>query len=155
MINTIVNDNNGNNPHNGMMVYDNGREYFKYYEQLFKYSIENDMFDERCYDNFENTLSTEISNYGFRFKKKNNDYGVKDYYYESSKIANYTNGNKNVISNNILNTKVIKITFKLHNQLFSSNGQGDCEMKYIDDIVMNYLTQMIPSTAILQIRYTN
>ena len=154
MINTIVNDNNGNNPHNGMMVYDNGREYFKYYEQLFKYSIENDMFDERCYDNFENTL-TEISNYGFRFKKKNNDYGVKDYYYESSKIANYTNGNKNVISNNILNTKVIKITFKLHNQLFSSNGQGYCEMKYIDDIVMNYLTQMIPSTAILQIRYTN
>ena len=153
MINTIVNDNNGNNPHNGMMVYDNGREYFKYYEQLFKYSIENDMFDERCYDNFENTL-TEISNYGFRFKKKNNDYGVKDYYYESSKIANYTNGNKNVISNNILNTKVIKITFKLHKQLFS-DGQGDCEMKYIDDIVMNYLTQMIPSTAILQIRYTN
>ena len=155
MINTIVNDNNGNNPHNGMMVYDNGREYFKYYEQLFKYSIENDMFDERCYDNFENTLSTEISNYGFKFKKKNNDYGVKDYYYENNKIANYTNGNKNVISNNILNTKVIKITFKLHNQLFSNNGQGDCEMKYIDDIVMNYLTQMIPSTAILQIRYTN
>ena len=155
MISTIVNDDNGNNPHNGMMIYDNGREYFKYYEQLFKYAIEYDMFDERCYDNFDNTLSTEISKYGFTFVKANNDYNRQDYYHKDRKISAYVNGNKNVITNNIFNTKVIKITFKLHNQLFSSNGQGDCEMKYIDDVVMNYLTQMIPSTAILQIRYTN
>ena len=151
MINTIVNDNNGNNPHNGMMVYDNGREYFKYYEQLFKYSIENDMFDERCYDNFENTLSTEISGYGFTVSDyypapttEKKPYIQKVYYVED----------KNEITNQIFNTKVIRITFKLHKQLFS-DGQGDCEMKYIDDIVMNYLTQMIPSTTILQIRYTN
>jgi len=154
MINTIVNDNNGNNPHNGMMVYDNGREYFKYYEQLFKYSIENDMFDERCYDNFENALSTKISGYGFT---------VSDYYQaptteEKPYIQKvYHIEDKNTITNQIFNTKVIRITFKLHNNLFTNSGakkgQGDCEMKYIDDIVMNYLTQMIPSTAILQIRY--
>ena len=154
MINTIVNDNNGNNPHNGMMVYDNGREYFKYYEQLFKYSIENDMFDERCYDNFENALSTKISGYGFT---------VSDYYpapttEEKPYIQKvYHIEDKNTITNQIFNTKVIRITFKLHNNLFANSGakkgQGDCEMKYIDDIVMNYLTQMIPSTAILQIRY--
>ena len=158
MINTIINDNNGNNPHNGMMVYDNGKEYFEYYKHLFKYALENDMFDERCYDNFENYTST-ISGYGFTFNMANNDYGKLDYYHVNSKIANYTNGNKDVISNSIFNTKVIKITFKLHNNLFVNSGarkgQGDCEMKYIDNVVMNYLTQMIPSTAILQIRYTN
>jgi hypothetical protein len=151
MINTIINDNNGNNPHNGMMVYDNGKEYFEYYKHLFKYALENDMFDERCYDNFENYTST-ISGYGFT---------VSDYYpapttEEKPNIQKvYYIEDKNAITNQIFNTKVIRITFKLHNQLFSDDGQGDCEMKYIDDIVMNYLTQIIPSTAILQIRYTN
>ena len=157
MLDTIINDNKGNNPHNGMMVYDNGREYFKYYEKLFKYAIENNMFDERCYDSFENTLESKIKTYGFTFTKKNNDFGVSDYYWPSEKIDDYSNSKKNDISNTNVNTKVIKITFKLHNNLFVNTGQnkgkGDCEMKYIDDVVMNYLTQMIPSTAILQIRY--
>ena len=55
-----------------------------------------------------------------------------------------------------MNTKVIRITFRLHEDLINGNKLsqiGASEMKYIDDIVMNYLTQMIPSTAILQIRY--
>lgn len=138
MLNTIINDNEGNNPHNGMMRYDNGKEYFEYYKHLFKYSLENDMFDERCYDNYDAYTST-ISGYGF---------SISDYYADS-KIHLV---GKNEISNQKMNTKVIRITFKLHNSLFG-NGKGECEMKYIDDVVMNYLTQMIPSTAILQIRY--
>ena len=153
MLDTIINDNKGNNPHNGMMVYDNGREYFKYYEELFKYAYENDMFDERCYNDYYSYKST-ISGYGFTSLTDNNG---KPIYYTSEKIDDYSNNKKNDISNTDLNTKVIKITFKLHNNLFVNTGQnkgkGDCEMKYIDDIVMNYLTQMIPSTAILQIRY--
>lgn len=138
MLNTIINDNEGNNPHNGMMRYDNGKEYFECYKHLFKYSLENDMFDERCYDNYDAYTST-ISGYGF---------SISDYYADS-KIHLV---GKNEISNQKMNTKVIRITFKLHNSLFG-NGKGECEMKYIDDVVMNYLTQMIPSTAILQIRY--
>ena len=140
MLNTIINDNDGNNPHNGMMRYDNGKEYFEYYKHLFKYALENDMFDERCYDDYDSYTST-ISGYGFT---------VSDYRTDS-KI--HVVG-KNEISNQTMNTKVIRITFKLHYPLFN-NGKGECEMKYIDDVVMNYLTQMIPSTAILQIRYVN
>jgi hypothetical protein len=140
MLNTIINDNEGNNPHNGMMRYDNGKEYFEYYKHLFKYALENDMFDERCYDDYDSYTST-ISGYGFT---------VSDYRTDS-KI--HVIG-KNEISNQTMNTKVIRITFKLHYPLFN-NGNGECEMKYIDDVVMNYLTQMIPSTAILQIRYVN
>lgn len=201
MLNTIINDNKGNSPHNGMMRYDNGKEYFSYYEQLFKYALENDMFDDRCYDDYDAYTST-IGGYGFDFSKEynKNDFGEDDYYSASTKIDNYTNEimfeyklcdsancssftsttdalyawetlpseiqnkytvssqaintivRKYDISNTKVNTKVIKITFNLHNQLFT-DGKGDCEMKYIDSIVMNYLTQMIPSTAILQIRY--
>lgn len=143
MVNTIINDNKGNNPHNGMMRYDNGEEYFEYYKHLFKYALENDLFDERCYNDFDAYRDT-ISGYGFSSITNN---------IEDSKI--YYAG-KNDITNNILNTKVIRITFRLHEVLIK-NGKltdiGASEMKYIDDIVMNYLTQMIPSTAILQIRY--
>ena len=151
-LDTIINDNKGNNPHNGMMAYDNGREYFKYYEQLFKYALDNEMFDERCYSNYD-TYENTISKSGFTFTKTNNDFGVSDYYWSSSKIDDYSNNKKNDISNKKVNTKVIKITFTLHNGLFGTDGKGECEMKYIDDVVMNYLTQMMPSTAILQIRY--
>ena len=56
------------------------------------------------------------------------------------------------VTNQIVNNKRLSITFKLHNQWYTNQGQ--CEMKYIDDIIMNYLTQMIPSSTILQIRYT-
>ena len=40
---------NGNNPHCGDNKYDSGEEYFTYFEQLFKYAIEEKAFDERCF----------------------------------------------------------------------------------------------------------
>lgn len=146
MINTIINDNKGNNPHNGMMRYDNGEEYFEYYKHLFKYALENDLFDERCYNDFDAYRDT-INGYGF--SSITTDIG-------DSKIHAFVNEHKDEITNCSFNTKVIRITFRLHEVLIK-NGKltdiGASEIKYIDDIVMNYLTQMIPSTAILQIRY--
>jgi hypothetical protein len=144
-INAIINDNKGNNPHNGNLIYDNGEEYHNYYRQLFKYAYENDLFDERCYENFAQTAQT-ISGIGFSINS-----GFKDGLV-STKIDRYTSSNnKATITNETLNTKLIQIKFKLHYDAFSQKGQ--CELKYLDDVVMNYLTQMIPSTAILQIKY--
>jgi hypothetical protein len=184
-LSTIINDNKGNNPHNGTMQYDNGVEYFKYFEKLFKYSIENSMFDERCYDNYEYSEDNDIATHGFKFKNgemdtyyfkdenvipsanttyktyevngktrkwgnKNDNKGITANY-KNNKIWSYVNENKDAITNNKLNTKVIKITFRLH--YLVSDSRGVSELKYIDDIVLNYLTQMIPSSAILQIKY--
>ena len=36
----------GNNPHNGKGKYDGGKEYFKYYDELFKGAIDEDMFKD-------------------------------------------------------------------------------------------------------------
>ena len=36
----------GNNPHNGNGMYDSGAEYFKYYNELFKGVLDNDLFTE-------------------------------------------------------------------------------------------------------------
>lgn len=149
-VDTIINYNEGNNPHNGNMVYDNGLEYFKYFEQVFKYAIENDRFDERCYDNYEYTLENEIKEIGFEFSGD-----VDSYYIKDGKIHQYVSDDdeiKKKITNDILNTKVIVIDFKLHYDLFSEKGQ--CELKYINDVILNYATQMIPSTAILQIKFS-
>lgn len=200
-INTIINYYNGNNPHNGNMVYDNGHEYFTYFKRLFKHAIDNELFDARCYDDFYASLDNEISKYGFNGLidedeniKKYNDFLKKDskihyfgnyrdnfgkiwiYGQDKDRIENYKyiysplvdgyilnddsmiNGtpypNENdvdEVTNQIVNNKVLSISFKLHSKWYLNQGQ--CEVKYLDDIVMNYLTQMIPSSTILQIKY--
>jgi hypothetical protein len=33
------------------------------------------------------------------------------------------------------------------------NEDGQAKLKFIDDIVMNYLTQLIPSTTIVDVEY--
>ena len=304
-LNTIINDNKGNNPHNGNMVYDNGHEYFTYYKRLFKYAIDNDLFDTRCYNDYYLTLDDEISHYGFKglinddesilryedfllkdtkihyfgnykTKKENgtidkvyiygdsnnrlngfktiysdetsdvrkynlnganlvneyeapiNDYEsissvaqnniarsngtnnsgsnfggdvsqhteynehAGEFSNENSETANNSGSNfggdvsqqvgesgehigehENIavsegwientnpyqgkggdeVTNQIINNKILKIKFNLHDKWYLKRGQE--EVKYIDDIIMNYLTQMIPSTTILQIEYVS
>jgi hypothetical protein len=55
------------------------------------------------------------------------------------------------VTNQIVNNKRIKIRFNMKNAFASKQGQ--IELKYIDDIVMNYLTQLVPSTTIVEIEY--
>lgn len=55
------------------------------------------------------------------------------------------------VTNQIVNNKRIKIIFNMKNKFNTKDGQ--IELKYVDDIVMNYLTQMIPSTVITEIEY--
>ena len=148
----------GNNPHNGNMTYDNGSEYFKYFKQLFKYAYENDMFDERCYSDLSAYKEEEIKKIGFE---------ITDEAYQDSKVhffgKYYTSGatepSQRLVSDaygadytkteQVMNTKRLKITFKLRDA-----SDQICEIKYYDSIVMNYLTQMIPSTCILEVEYT-
>ena len=251
-VNTIMNYYKGNNPHNGNMICDNGHDYFTYYGRLFKYASDNDLFDERCYEDYFDSLDNEIVNYGFNglieeneeilqyddflvpdtkihyfgnYKVKKGDaksngvpnidkvwiYGddsyrisgdVQDvggfdviYLPETTTVKGYNlsattdNGwiekenpynalipiedtvkewdeqtqkyvEKKVkrypvmdeVTNQIVNNKIFDITFRLHNKWYTKEGQE--ELKYIDDVVMNYLTHMIPSTTILRIKYT-
>lgn len=228
-INTIKNYYKGNNPHNGNMVYDNGHEYFTYFKRLFKNAIDDNLFDERCYESFYNDLSSEIVNYGFKNLVHENEL-IKQYdpylisgdskihyfgnYYKNSpnqeimfygdnknklatfekmyktsinskisvmgyKLDDEVDGNKKLskgmiggtsykkekmkekdddtiiddITNQIVNNKRLTIKFYLHKPWFSKQGQ--CELKYLDDVVMNYLAQMIPSTSIVDIEYVS
>jgi hypothetical protein len=72
-ISTIINYYEGNNPHNGRMIYDNGHEYFEYLNRIFKYAVDNELFDERCYEDFYEALDDEITHYGFSGLIENNE----------------------------------------------------------------------------------
>ncbi len=83
----------------------------------------------------------------------------KQYPYSGMTEVEYKCGDKTYsvpvdeVTNQIMNNKRLTIKFNLHEAWYSEKGQ--CELKYLDDIVMNYLTQMIPSTAIVDIQYVS
>lgn len=228
-INTIINYYEGNNPHNGNMVYDNGHEYFTYFKRIFKYASDNELFDGRCYEDLYYTLDNEISNYGFsglidddesilnydsaltedtkihyfgNYKRKkgleksdgvpnietvwiygedsartenyktiySNEASVSGYilsadskngWIESGTTNPYSNkgGIIDEVTNQIVNNKRLLIKFYLHSSFdpttLTPSKKGIEEIKYLDEIVMNYLTQLIPSTTILQVEYVS
>ena len=59
-LNTIESYNKGNNPHYGHMKYDNGHEYLTYFNQLFKYSINNDLLDYRQFNGNDYDILDEV-----------------------------------------------------------------------------------------------
>jgi len=252
-VNTITNYYEGNNPHNGNMKYDSGHEYLTHFKRLFKYPIENELFDERCYESYYYHLENEIYGYGFENLIHENeeikqyfpyisgltdtkihyfgsyykiDYDKEDkcarhkesaltkcntvmFYGEDSNkaqaleemyrkyridgdefnVSSYTLSDKSEeevssgncaynltkgmiggtpytlenmvnidsqkdiddVTNQIMNNKRLTIKFYLHNKWYSKEGQ--CEIKYLDTVVMNYLAQMIPSTTIFDVQY--
>ena len=213
-INTMENYYKGNNPHSGNMVYDNGHEYFTYFKRLFKYPVDNYLFDERCYYDFYDSLDNEIAKYGFSGLIEDNEdilqydtflkKDTKIHYFGDYKRKPTTSDNvvshacfygdndtesiKNKkekwedidtgntsnsyilkddsmiggspyssetyadeVTNQIVNNKRMTIRFNLHYAWYTVSGQE--EIKFIDDIVLNYLTQVIPSTTILDVVY--
>ena len=57
------------------------------------------------------------------------------------------------VTNQIMNNKRFELVFYLHEEWYTREGQE--ELKYLDDIVANYLTQLVPSTVIYSVKYMN
>lgn len=249
-INTITNYYEGNNAHNGNMVYDNGHEYFTYFKRLFKHALDYDLFDDRCYEAFYYDADSEVSKYGFsglidddemikdytgllipdskihyfgNYYPRDDDntpvfgkvcscnikvtgitktdvkdvvfYGDDKYcldkdlnhvkkedafklFYDNTLVSGFTRYNLakennesedkmifgnpyfekaiDEVTDQIVNNKRLTIIFYIDsiadsNDWYSKESQ--CGIKYIDDVVMNYLTQMIPSSTIVDIKY--
>ena len=62
---SLIDQYKGNNPHTGYGHYDGGDTFFEYFNQIFKYSIENDEFRDEAYDCNDGTLLTGITSLGF------------------------------------------------------------------------------------------
>ena len=84
----------------------------------------------------------ELGEYAEHYDENTQEY-VKGY--DTSKLDNVTD--------QIVNTKRMEIEFFIKNSKEYSKGWLE-EVKYIDSVILPYLTQMIPSTVIWRVKYT-
>lgn len=162
-------DNLGNNPHTGNSSYDLGTEYLEYLEMPFKHAIENYGFTN---------VGDEVMAKQFRFKvtEHNGDkivnmtnkphyilfdggsvIHVGDFYYDYMYIEDFDeyeyiekvatvditvppNNDKYFYIEYILPSKVLKI---------KNNIDNNCYKNYLKEVILKYVTQVIPSTTIL------
>ena len=123
----------GNNPHTGNDNYDFGFDYLDKFRHLFREAIKNgdcDKLDQTTYNNIEN--------FGFNIEVSGSSNG-KSFDYVSSDTDEWE-------SYKIINTKMLTIRF---------NTNNDELRKYIMDIVIPYLENMLPSTMIVEYLFKN
>jgi hypothetical protein len=166
----------GNNPHVGYGKYDDGREYLEQFEQIFRTEINDGLLDELKISEPDiynsavtfgfNIISAVCDNNKCAFFKdyeyENDDlvpYGKADeieewnskYYRENIKFIDTPDGITECAdetqANGIINTKKIVINFGIGNNEHMKN--------YIENVVLRYLEEMIPSTAIVEYRFDN
>lgn len=171
IIDNIIDDTTGNNPHSGNMAYDNGSEYLGRFNKLFKYASENRYFNESCFPDIIEAYE-DIDSYGFKLKNcidtKTHTFsdiitenGTEVKYDINSvesirRIPEYNNimdsGNTDSVTSQIINVKNFDLVFYIHyNLIYSKDAQE--EIKYIQAKIMPYVEQMIPSTAILNVHF--
>lgn len=122
-LDTIIPYNIGNNPHVGYGDYDMGNEFFEYMKKPFKCALDKEYFASPYYEEADN-IEFKVS------KREDAKYDIED----DKKIQ--------IINNNdtyYLNDKVI---------FFKNNIDNDEYKKYFKTVIINYLMQVIPSTAI-------
>lgn len=128
-LDTIIPYNIGNNPHVGYGDYDMGNEFFEYMKKPFKYALDKEYFASPYYEEANDTkLEFDVS------KRKDAKYDIED----DEKIQ--------IINNNdtyYLNDKVIIFENKINNNNYKN---------YFKSVIINYLMQVIPSTAIFVLK---
>ena len=120
-LDTIIPYNIGNNPHVGYGDYDMGNEFFEYMKKPFKCALDKEYFASPYYEEADN-IEFKVSD---RIDAK---YDIED--------------DKKIITNNdtyYLNDKVI---------IFKNKIDSNEYKKYFKTVIINYLMQVIPSTAI-------
>ena len=137
-LDTIIPYNIGNNPHVGYGEYDMGDEFFEYMKKPFKYALVKKYFASPYYEEANDVkLEFDVSKReGAKYDIENDEKiqslcAVKN---DEGRIIEVTNNDKYY-----LNDKVI---------FFKNNIDNDEYKKYFKTVIINYLMQVIPSTAI-------
>lgn len=82
-LSSLIKDNSGNNPHIGHGKYDNGNEFLEYFRQIFKYYIDNGLFNDDAYDCETGKINKNISKYGFKIDGLSED-NVKVWFFSDN-----------------------------------------------------------------------
>lgn len=165
---TIIENTLGNNPHVGKGKYDDGKEYLDYMNQIFKYQL--DLGDDGLL-----RLSAKdkfvVSDYTFGIDTDIDvlieDNRKCDYFFNPNSSSTlscsssciieeereypnpeYGEPNAEPAANSVVNVKNMNIYFRTSPQGCSNISQE--WQKYITNVVMEYVKQMIPSTTIFK-----
>lgn len=171
---SLTTDYKGNNPHIGYGKYDDGSEYIEHFTHLFKKTFEMGLYDR--WKEEAPSVYESAATFGFRVcEVLDNKKCAYFHDYESSEVwigsgeTLCSGWNSTVASgvtfpdtptglsattiadesqaNGIINIKKLVINFGTSNNVHLKN--------YIQNVVLKYLEQMIPSTAILEYRFDN
>lgn len=116
----VISLNINNNPHVGFGAYDNGATYIDYMKQPFKYSIDNNLLEQEDIDKLDTySISDNLTDGKIKIIGKVESEDDIKYY---------------------LNMKVVTFINSIENELYK---------KYFNDVILNYIIQVIPSTTIL------
>lgn len=150
-IDSLKYDNKGNNPHVGYGEYDNGDLYWEYMRRPFKFAYD----DKRLYsltgDSLINKYDSEMFTVSGPVEVKHDNvegieakYKLFNDYYKDNVIGDRQLRYKEEKTSYVLNSK--KLTF--------INARKDKYYKeYFNTVILKYLTQVIPSTTILVLKF--
>ena len=79
LLESVIENHKGNNPHGGFIKYDDGETYIDYFRKIFKYSLENNNFNDLMYTCEDGLLNPEVENIGFDIEKQKDN--VKTWYF--------------------------------------------------------------------------
>ena len=143
----------GNNPHVGYGNYDMGNEYFEYMKLPFKYSIDTNNFETLDDKEEAEQITFEIDDIPTLCEENNDKIQIFANGFDETTIEHYCDLKdlkyrrykldeiKTLLKNKyFLNCKVIHFKNKIENDQYK---------KYFLDVIIKYLMQIIPSTAIL------
>lgn len=164
----------GNNPHIGYGHYDDGESYYERFTNIFGELFKTGVFDFLELEEPEDYNTLASGQYGFKlntdivdnkkcaYYKDYNDTNLLKNFNEVDVISGWNSSNYKEIkfpdtptidddmadesqANGVMNSKKLIINFNVNN--------NDSFKKYIESVVLKYLEQMIPSTAILEYRF--
>lgn len=89
LLESVIENHKGNNPHGGFAKYDDGETYIDYFRKIFKYSLENNNFNDLMYTCEDGLLNPEVENIGFDIEKQKDN--VKTWYFTDTNNQNENN----------------------------------------------------------------
>ena len=147
----------GNNPHCGYGAYDNGEEYLNRFEHIFGYAVDKNMFSS-----LEKTEIDDIKKIGFDISDPEEDNIKIEYFKDGSidfnKLLCKPENDKNKCeswdkvkeesdADEIMNVKKFSLEFTSSNK---DDAFKKARKDYIVNVIMPFVEQMIPSTAIFE-----
>lgn len=173
-LNVIKNYYKGNNPHNNNFNTDLGCKYFASFTNLFKYSIDNNLIDKRCFKDDEEYMrdidtmsikgfsgifeegdgncdaiilipSPKVHYFGNKIDKDNNELRFIE-----SQSGSYINDEMGLESSNTCDIidsiiNTKRILIQFKNLIYNKEIK---RVKYTDKVLFHYLEQVLPSNAI-------